>query len=179
MKKLIAVLMTLCLLCAAAAALAEANTEETIFSNGVKFGMTEDEIIAIEGAPHERDIEHTRGPVTFSELEYENVKDSRFDGIVDKTYLFIDGKLVAIRFDYETRDVAYDAVKESLSQFGEFAALDTAVIGNGIYAVDDDGKPEKNVVALANDNTLIVLELDDDGDDIDVTLVDLSAAYIK
>ena len=182
MKKLAAVLMVLCLLCAAFSAFAEtaAATEETTLSNGVKFGMTEDEVIAIEGNPRERDIDHTYGPVTFEELEYEHVPDPRFDNKpVDRKYLFVDGKLVAVRIDIDTRDVPYETVKKSLAAAAEFGPLDTVLIGNGIYAVDDDGRPERSVVALADGNTMVVLELDDDGEDIDVTIVDLTASYIK
>ena len=66
-----------------------------------------------------------------------------------------------------------------MAAFGEFSELDLALIGNGIYAVDDDGTPEKNTLAIRNGDEMAVLELDEEGDDIDVTFVDLTAAYIK
>ena len=182
MKKLVAVLTVLCLLCAAFSALAEATAEkeELVFSNGVKFGMTEDEVIAIEGNPRERDIDHTYGSVTFRTLEYERVPDPLFDNkAVDRDYLFVDGKLVAVRIGLHTWDVPYEKVKSTLAAHGEFGNLDAAVIGNGIYAVDDDGRAEWNVAALVDGNVMTVLELDEDGEDIDVTIVDLTAAYIK
>jgi hypothetical protein len=100
---------------------------------------------------------------------------------VDRKYLFVEDKLVAVRFDIETRNISYEKVKEALSAKGEFTALDIAILGNGIYAVDDDGTPELNVLAFvdAERKIMTILELDDDGDDIDVTIVDLSADYIK
>ena len=181
MKKLIAVLMALCLLCTAVAAFADAATgakEERY--NGAKFGMTMDEVIAVEGAAGKKDTEHTHGPVTFEELEYEDVTDAYLGNItIDRSYLFADGKLAAIRLDIDTKDISYEAVKEALAAFGELSELDLALLGNGIYAVDDDGTPEKNTLAIQNGDEMVVLELDNDGDDIDVTFVDLTAAYIK
>ena len=81
MKKLIAVLMALCLLCTAVAAFADAATgakEERY--NGAKFGMTMDEVIALEGAAGKKDTEHTHGPVTFEELEYGKTVGKRLKG---------------------------------------------------------------------------------------------------
>ena len=179
MKKLIAILAALCLVCTAFAALAEEKAPFA-FSNGVTFGMTEDEVIAAEGSnAYKKDIEHTHGPVTFTELEYEDIIDAATGAKADRKYLFADGKLAAVRLDFETKHISYDALKSQLSAYGEFGALDVAALGNGIYAVDDDGTPEKNTVALTDGNMMVVLELDDEGDDIDVTFVDLTAAYIK
>ena len=77
MKKLIAVLMALCLLCTAVAAFADAATGA---NNGAKFGMTMDEVIALEGAAGKKDTEHTHGPVTFEELEYGKTVGKRLKG---------------------------------------------------------------------------------------------------
>ena len=180
MKKLISVLTALCLLCTAFAALSEAaEATEPTFSNGISFGMTVDEVKAIAGTPKDIDTEHTHGPVTFTKLEYEKVNDPKLNVPADQDFFFVDGKLVAISFEYKTKDISYDAVKELLSGYGEFTAADLVLLGNGIYAVDDDGTPEKSILTLTDDKVMIVLELDDDGDDIDVTLVDLTADYIK
>ena len=180
MKKLISVLTALCLLCAAFAALAEATeATEQNFSNGISFGMTIDEVKAIAGAPKETDTEHTHGPVTFTKLEYEKVTDPKLNVTSDQDYYFVDGKLVAVSFEYETKHVSYEAVKEMLSSYGEFTAPDLVLLGNGIYAVDDDGRTETNVLSIVDNNIMVVLELDEDGDDIDVTLVDLTADYVK
>ena len=50
------------------------------------------------------------------------------------------------------------------------------VTENGIYAVDDDGRPEGAVEAWTVGSVMIVLENDRDG--ITVTFVDLSAAWL-
>ena len=179
MKKLFAILISLCLLCTAFAAAADGN-EPFAFENGVKFGMTQDEVIAAEGnRNYKKDTEHTHGPVTFAELEYEDIIDEATNAKADRKYLFVDGKLAAVRMEYETKHIAYETLKEKLGARGEFAVLDTAALGNGIFAVDDDGTPEKNVLAFADGNVMVVLELDDEGDDIDVTFVDLTASYIR
>ncbi len=43
--------------------------------------------------------------------------------------------------------------------------------------MDDDGRPEGRVEAAVSGNVMVVLELDED--DIDVTFIDLNAGYIK
>ena len=184
MKKLIAVLAVLCLLCASVAALAEAPAAEepVAFANGIKFGMDQNDVIAIEGVPHDMDYDHTAGAVVFSKLEYKNVPDTLFDGAaVDKKYLFVDDKLVAICFDIEVRSIAYEKVLEAVAAKGELGELDYGILGNGIYAIDDDGTPEANMVSYTDTvhNILIIVELDKDGDDIDVTILDMNADYLK
>ena len=184
MRKIIAVLTVLCLLCASFAALAEAPAAEKkiAFANGVEFGMSQAEVIAIEGTPNETDTEEIKGIVTFIELEYKKVPDAMFDNaVVDRKYLFVDDKLVAIRIDFETGSIAYEKVKEALAAMGELTAPDFILLGNGIFAVDEDGKPELNSLAhIDEEHSLItVLELDEDGKDVDITILDLSADYIK
>ena len=186
MKKLIAVLAVLCLLCASFAALAEAPaeavTEKASFPNGVRFGMTQAEVIAIEGAPAETDTESTKGLVTFTELEYKQVPDTLLNNaIVDRKYLFVEDKLVAIRIDFDVKSIAYDLVKEALAAKGELTAPDFTALGNGVFAVDDDGTPELNSLAYFDEihNLMTVLELDADGDDVDITILDLDADYLK
>ena len=68
---MIAVLTVLCLLCASVAALAEAPAvkEKIGFANGVRFGMSQAEVIAIEGEPHEIDDEDLKGLITVLELD--------------------------------------------------------------------------------------------------------------
>ena len=43
--------------------------------------------------------------------------------------------------------------------------------------MDDDGHPEGLVEAAVNGNVMVVIEQDED--DIDVTFIDLTAAYIR
>ena len=184
MKKLIAVLTVLCLLCASVAALAEAPAvkEKISFANGVRFGMSQAEVIAIEGKPHEIDAEDLKGLVTFTELEYEKVPDAMVDNaIVDRTYLFVGDKLVAIRIDFDDAGQLYEKIREALAAKGEMITPDFAALGNAVFAVDDDGTPELNSVAFMDEtnNLITVLELDDDGTDIDLTILDLDADYLK
>ena len=67
MKKLLVVLTVLCLVLSMTAM---AEGEPLTIRNGVKFGMTQDEVTKTEGdARYEVDTEHTRSPVTFTEVE--------------------------------------------------------------------------------------------------------------
>ena len=176
MKKLIAILAALILAIGMTAAVAE----ETSFTirNNVTFGMSMEEVIATETVRyHEIDNEHTHGPVNFMEVEYEHVKENGIP--VEVKYLFIGNELVAVRFCYETRDTSFDRLKADLSaKYGEFVPADQIVsaLGNGIYAVDDDGRLEHRAEGTVNNTLAVVLEADED--DLEVTFVDLSAAYI-
>ena len=174
MKKATAILALLVMVFALAAATAE--EEVFTFPNGMVFGMNVDDVKAIETAKiDEIDKEHTHGPVTFTELEYEDVPVSNFKG--DVKYLFVGNELVAVRICCEGRGVSYDQVKAELTaQHGEAGPVDLALLGNGIYAVDDDGHLEGKAEAIVTNNVMIIIEQDDD--DVDVTFVDLDAAYI-
>lgn len=174
MKKILSVLMILAMVFTAA--MAEENTFG--FHDGaVTFGMNMDQVMAAETAQyHEIDTEHTHGSVAFGELEYENILVNNKPA--DLKYLFVGNELVAIRINFEDRSVTFDQAKEELSAlFGETGAVDTATLANGIYAVDDDGRLEARAEAITTGNVMIVIE--EDEDDVDVTFVDLNAAYIS
>ena len=175
MKKLLVVLTVLCLVFSMAA-MAEGNA--LTFPDGVTFGMSQDEVTANNGnTNYEVDTERTRGSVTFTEVEYENATIG--DGKGDVTYLFLDNKLVAIRVDFDKKVNNFEAAEKYLTEnFGEGQDLDLKTLGNGVYAVDDDGHPEAKAKAWTGEGFTVVLEEDDDGD-IDVTYVDLAADYIK
>ena len=175
MKKLLVVLTVLCLIFSMAAM---AEGEPFTIRNGVQFGMTQDEVTATEGdARYEVDNERTLGSVTFTEVEYENATIG--DGKGDVTYLFLDNKLVAIRVDFDKKANNFEAAEKYLTEtFGEGQDLDLKTLGNGVYAVDDDGHPEAKAKAWTGDGFTVVLEEDEDGD-IDVTYVDMNADYIK
>ena len=175
MKKFFAVLTVLCLVLSMAA-LAETVTVFT-FRNGVLFGMPQKDVVAAEGKdPHEVDTENTHGPVTFTEVEYEDVK---IDDIkADVKYLFVEDALVAIRVNYDDKAVSYDEIDKTLTAaYGEGANLDVKALGNGVYAVDDDGRPETKARLWNGGDVLIVVE--QDNDDVDVTYLDATAAYLK
>ena len=72
--------------------------------------------------------EHTKGSVTFTELEYENVS---LDGKVyaDEHYLFVGNELVAIRVCFDHGMVTFDeTVERMFKMFGEAADVDLAVL---------------------------------------------------
>ena len=147
------------------------------FAAGAAFGMKMDDVIAAIGrSDYEIDKEHTHGPVTFTELEYEHVST---DGQrADEHYLFAGDELVAIRICFDKGTVTFDQVVEDLAKmYGEAAEPDLAVLANGIYAVDDDGKLEGKAAAIIADNMMVVIE--EDEDEVEVTYVDLTAAFIS
>ncbi len=175
MKKMLSVLVALILTLGLTAALAE----ETPFTirNNVTFGMNMDDVIASEPVRyHEIDNEHAHGGVTFAELEYKHVTENNVP--VEIKYLFVGNELVAVRFNYEARDIGYEQLKADLAaKFGTFSEMDKAALGRGIYAVDDDGRLEGRTEAIVFGNVMIIIEADED--DVDLTSVDLNAAYIN
>lgn len=175
MKKSFAMLTVLCLVLSMAA-MAEKVTVFT-FRNDVVFGMPQKDVVATEGKdPHEVDTEHTLGPVTFTEVEYEDVK---IDNIkADVKYMFVEDALVAIRVNYEDNAFSYDEIDKTLTAaYGEGAALDVKALGNGVYAVDDEGRPEAKAKLWNGGDVLVVVEQDED--EVDVTYLDATAAYLK
>ena len=177
MKKLIATLMALVLAFAMTAALAEGPGVPT-FMNGVQFNMDMDQVMELMNLPNpEIEREKTKGTTEFWELEYEDVTDD--EGFkADIKLLFVGNGLVAIRFDMAD-GTAYEAVRETLVRvYGEAAPFDEAKIGNGKYAIDDDGKVKDCKEMIEADGVTIILEQEKDGD-VDVTFLDLTAAYIN
>ena len=174
MKKIMAILMVLAIVIAAAAAMAEENA--FIFREGITFGMNMDQVMALETGRYEIDTEHTHGPVDFDELEYEHTTVDNKPA--DLTYLFVGNELVAIRVSFEDRAISFDQAKADLVALcGEAAPVDLARLANGIYAVDDDGRLEGRAEAIITGNVMIIIEADED--DVDVTFVDLNAAYVN
>ena len=155
----------------------DTEKEAATFAAGVGFGMNMDEVIAALGRTgYEIDKEHTKGPVTFTELEYEHVtKDGKR---ADEHYLFVGEELVAIRICFDDGMATFDQVVADLTEmYGEAAEVDLAVLANGIYAVDDDGKLEGRAMAIIANNMMVVIE--EDKDEVEVTYVDLTAAFIS
>ena len=174
MKKILAIVTVLTMVFAATTVLAEENA--FTFRSGVTFGMNMDQVMETETGLYEIDSEHTRGPVTFDELEYEHVSVN--DKPADLTYLFVGNELVAIRVDLEEYAATFDQVKAALTEkYGESAPVDLAKLGNGIYAVDDDGRLEGRAEAIISGNVMIIIEADEE--DVNVIYVDLNAAYIN
>ena len=177
MKKILAILTALVLIVAAAAALAE-ETPFT-FRNGVTFIMDMPAVMGTEAGRPEIDTERTRGGIVFDEAEYENVTEG---GVrADLEYLFIGNCLVAIRVKYDDGRMNYDALTADLrAKYGEPATADAAKLGKAIWAVDDDGflKPGAGAFTAGNLTVIVERAYDDDGDEIEVTYLDMSAAYV-
>ncbi|MBQ6324753.1 MAG: hypothetical protein IJI26_01645, partial [Clostridia bacterium] len=74
--------------------------------------------------------------------------------------------------------VSYDEIDKTLTAaYGEGADLDVKALGNGVYAVDDEGRPEAKAKLWNGGDVLVVVEQDED--DVDVTYLDAVAAYLK
>ena len=180
MKKTLAILAALVMIIAATAALAEEPATMT-FSGGVEFNMDMEQVqellSKLENMPKpEIDKERTRGTVEFWELEYENI--STPEGLVaDAKYLFVGNSLVAMHYDFR-EGTSYDAIKKELAGYGEAVPFDAAEIGNAKYAIDDDGDLKDCKEMIKANGATFVLEQDNDGD-VDVTILDPTAAYIN
>ena len=133
-------------------------------------------VVGERGSTVEIETEHTHGPVTFTELEYEHVMVDNKPA--DLKYLFVGDELAAIRIDFKEGAVSYDQAKAELTaRSGEAAPVDLAKLGNGVYAADDDGRLEAKAEAITTGNVMIIIE--EDKDEVDVTFVDLNAAYVN
>ena len=174
MKKILAIVMALAMVFAAATVLAEENT--FTFRNGVTFGLNMDQVMDMETGAYEIENEHTRGRVTFYELEYAHTTVD--DRPADLTYLFVGNELVAIRVNLEEHATTFEQTKAQLTaKYGEAGPVDLAKLGNGIYAVDDDGRFEGRAEAIISGNVMIIIEADEE--DVNVIYIDLNAAYIN
>lgn len=182
MKKLIATLVALMMvLGVAACALAEEETKPTIVGN-VQFDMDMDQVMQqVESllTTTKKEIEgpKMRGTTEFYELEYEDVVDA--DGFTaDIKYLFVGNGLVAVHLDMAD-GTDYEKVKATLvKDASEAVAFDAAKIGNGKFAIDDDGDLKDCKEMIEREGLTIILEQDKDGD-VDVTFLNPAAAYIN
>ena len=174
MKKTFAILTALVMVFAAVAALAEETAPAT-----VEFNMDMDQVMQILNLPNpEIEREKTRGTTEFWELEYDRVTGEN-GFTADIKYLFVGNGLVAIHYDMAEGTKYEDVKTELTSTYGATVPFDAAKIGNGKYVVDDDGdlKDCKEMIETEN-GVAIFLEQDHDGD-VDVTFLDLTAAYIN
>lgn len=179
MKKTLAIIAALVMVFTATFALAEEPAKMT-FSGGVEFNMDMDQVMGLlqtlENMPQpEIDKERTRGTVEFWELEYENVAKDGY--IADVKYFFVGNGLVAIRCDF-AEGTSYDRVRNDLAVYGEAVPFDSAAIGNGRYVIDDDGGLEDCREMIVGNGVIFVLERDEDGD-VELTILDSTAAYIN
>lgn len=178
MKKTLAILAVLVMVFTVSAAALAEETTGPVFSMGVQFNMDMDQVMQLVNLPNpEIDREETRGPVEFYELEYENVKtDEGFT--CDVKYLFVGNSLVAMHYDMAD-GTSYDAIKAQYEElYGKAIPFDAAKIGNAKYVIDDDGDLKDCKEMIEANGFTIVLEKDHDGD-MDVTILDPTAAYIN
>ncbi|MBE5788350.1 MAG: hypothetical protein E7325_01650 [Clostridiales bacterium] len=178
MKKTLAILAVLVMVFTVSAAALAEETTGPVFSMGVQFNMDMDQVMQLVNLPNpEIDREETRGPVEFYELEYENVKtDEGFT--CDVKYLFVGNSLVAMHYDMAD-GTSYDAIKAQYEElYGKAIPFDAAKIGNARYVIDDDGDLKDCKEMIEANGFTIVLEKDHDGD-VDVTILDPTAAYIN
>lgn len=180
MKKTLAILAALVMVFAATVVMAEDSGKVT-FAGNVQFNMDMDQVMELLKELNltnpEIGKEKTRGPVEFWELEYENVATG--DGYVaDIKYLFVGNCLVAVHFDIAD-GTPYEKVKAQIVEaYGEAVPFNAAEIGNAKYAIDDDGNLKDCREMVKADGLTFVLEEDDDGD-VEVTILDPTAAYIN
>ena len=175
MKKLTAALMAFLMIFAAAA-----QAEETAFTfrNGVTFHMDMSAVTAAEPGRAETESERTRGGIVFTKAEYEDVTENGAQA--DLEYLFLENSLVAVRVKYDHGRMNYEALmKDLISKYGEAAAADKAALGSGVFAVDDDGSVKPDARAFTSGGLTVVVERekDDDGEEIEITYLDMTAAY--
>jgi len=182
MKKLFAILVSLCLVFSAAALAETSPADIFTIDEGITFGMTQEELAAILGDTlHDVDTEHTHGPVTFIELEVENT--TVFGLKADVKYNLVDDKLVAVKADFDDKETgAYDKLKalfeEKLGSVG--LAVDMNALGNGILALEDDGKLEvgSSYECWAVGGTVVVVLEKEKDNDVNAYVIDLAADYV-
>ena len=178
MKKALAILTGLVMVFAVTAVALAEETTAPVFSMGVQFNMDMDQVMQLVNLPNpEIDREETRGPVEFYELEYEKVTTG--EGFTcDVKYLFVGNSLVAMHYDMAD-GTSYDTIKAQCEElYGKAIPFDAAKIGNARYVIDDDGDLKDCKEMIEANGFTIVLEKDHDGD-VDVTILDPTAAYIN
>ena len=177
MKKIFAAFTILVMIFTAAAAFAQ-EADVPTFTYGVQFHMDIDQVMKlVPMTQYEIESEETQGGVMFRNIEYE--KETDISGLIAQIkYLFVRNSLVAIRLDIED-DTGYESIRAILTEtYGTAVPFDAAQIGNGRYALDDNGDLRDCREMIVSGGLTIVLEQDGDGD-VDVTFLDTTAAYIN
>ena len=178
MKKMIAALLTLSMVFAVAMT---ALAEEPVtwkFMNGIEFNMDMEQVMELAALPNpEIESQKMRGPTEFYELEYDKFTDAT--GLTaELKFFFVGNSLVAIHADC-IDGTDYNSVKEILtSTYGEAVPFDAAKIGNARFVIDVDGELDDCREMIETKGLTIVLEQDREGD-VDVTFLDMTAAYIN
>ena len=112
MKRIVAILLAALMLCGSFAC---AEAPAFTFRNGLHWGMTPAEVLAVEGraaADYEVEMSYTAMAMLLEDL-----KLSKFEAVI--TYLFVDGKLAmldiepSLWLEYDAEDIEY--LKQALS----------------------------------------------------------------
>ena len=167
MKRLIALLCVLLMLSSAGA--------EEFFTTkeGIQFGMTQEEVIAtIRHDQYTLDRRETGGGFVFDTLE---VAAFNVNGLKARMcYSFLTDHLVAIQVIYE--DAKAEEVKEILTaKYSKEVIVPLEKLGNGVYAIDDEGQLSETTNFWLSGTVLIVFE----GEEMKVTLINLAADWLK
>lgn len=173
MKKLMALLLAL-LLCGAA--LAEGGA--FALREGVAWGMTQEEVLAVE-KPADYELESRAAGRQVLEIE-----DLRFSGAeYDLDYWFVNGALAAAEYEFDLEDIASETLAEALDgQYGPRGAGDntrliellTALTGRDLNRTAELRAGDFYYDWTGADGTYVALTnlLSDDGDDISVACFD-------
>ncbi|MBR1820272.1 MAG: hypothetical protein IJ769_01475 [Clostridia bacterium] len=175
MKRMIALLLAL-LLCGAALAEGEAFS----LREGVAWGMTPDEVLAIE-KPVKYEVESRAAGAQVLEIE-----DLRLAGAeYDLDYWFVNGALVAMEYEFEAEDIAPNVISDALDanfggreagNSGRFAELMSTLTGRDFALTADLRAEDFFFDWTGEDGSYIALTnlLSDDRDDISVFHFDAS-----
>ena len=171
MKKWLSILLCLFLLlncCLVFAEQAESSADlpdndEFIFRDGIRWGMNEEEVIALEGEERERSVE-----MGFSAMMYEDVQISKYQGML--IYAFLEDQLVFSAYGIEDADeemfdylkTALETVygKESEEFAEEIIPILNLLTGKEFQAENVQARPF--VIWEAAENTRICLFKDSD-----------------
>ena len=180
MKKLFAVLTALCLLCCSVAVFAEAapaapveSPKPIYITPDVTFGMSQEDVIKAHGnARYERDVENDVPGLFIETLEFEHyrVMDNDFAEI---HYYFINNRLIGAKANFDDNRTVFAKLESKLTaEHGNPTKVDPSMLGNAIFALDDDGRLSPNTVAWISGTTVIVLE--QEHDDVNLSCLDLA-----
>ena len=144
--------------------------DEFTIRDGIKFGMSEREILDIEKNPDvDRDREKISWNLTLDEIEVEDVREFGVRG--DLHYFFMDDKMVMTLYDFDAEDIRYETLKAELEKkYGEASEADEKQI---FIATDKLLGRKKEMWNL--DNVQIILA--QDWDDIDLAFLDPAAKW--
>lgn len=164
MKRAIALLLALLL-----AGCAFAEEAGFSFRGGVRWGMSADEVLEIEGEPpFEAERESGLDVIVIEGAMHENSECAL-------RYYFFDDSLTMAEIEYDTEagPATFEALADSLSgRYGEAAELNPSLTP-GLPAENDEDTPNRFYGWVHNDETLVCLTEDRSEHTLTITLSDL------